>query len=212
MQALTASAFHFPGTASAWVGDGGTGSFGRMPPPEAEFEIVGFPPRKPDPKPYIPVLLMGFPCPPADAVQVLERVGVWDRRPWEPAGPQRGERRQESPTSSAECLPSFPFSIQLAAIPVHPPSASPLSPIAAHSRPAAGLSSCGLTSVSVLQNLFSLPHVVPAAPDHTWGVTFGAETTPAQAASPWARHGGKRDASVRPLATGPSLAPGPRRT
>lgn len=54
---------------------------------------------------------------------------------------------------------------------------STLSPITVRSHPATGLSSCGLTSVSIL-NLFSLPRVVLTAPDHTQGVSFGAETPP----------------------------------
>lgn len=120
--------------------------------------------------------------------------------------------------SSAECLPSFPFPIPLAAIPVHPPSASALSPIAARSRPAASLSSCGLTSVSVFKNVFSLPHVVPAAPDHTWGVTFDDETPPGPSSPSvgpaWGKAGclraAPRHGTLLGAGTPPYLSPRPR--
>lgn len=132
--------------------------------------------------------------------------GISDHGSWQCLSGVRGGRNRTEAMPSAYQAFVFPSNFLPSLFTHHLLSA--LSPVTTRSRPTIGLSSCGLTTVSIL-NLFSLPHVVPATPDHTQGATFGAESPLARAAPPRARHGVKRDASTRPLATGPSWEPGP---
>lgn len=94
-----------------------------MLPPEAEFEILGLLLETRSQILY-PSVTDELPALPVDLLQVQERVGVWERRWRELAVRQWGERRQEWHRSHVECLPSFCFSIQLAATSVHPLSAA----------------------------------------------------------------------------------------